>query len=340
MGTLPLRPGGEVRSPARLVVDSADRLVNTTHRSAGDYTPANERERPVHRRGFAVQGRFTASGALTPYTRTPALAAGASQATVRFSNFKRDDWERMTDVRGMACRLVSIARAADDQDTRGRSLDLVAMTAPRFIVRREEDFHEVAPRRQGWGRLRLPWFILTRRTTVTAVAALLWHTRLRPPGWHLDLANRKYFGVHTFWLEKAGEYRAMRYHWRPATRRSPGTGDLDEALTNMLPIAFDLIVDLFDEDVPYRKTNDPLRRYPNVLREVWPISRRPRVQGTQRLVAGRLELSERLTADHPANTDWVFNPVPAIGGFEASDDEILEARGGAYLASHVRRSPP
>lgn len=239
----------------------------------------------------------------------------------------------------MACRLV------DDRGD-GRELDLVAMTPPRFLVRREEDFHRL-PAGLGPLRalLRLLSLAITRRSTFTALLTL---ARLKAP-WPIGrppryLDSERYHGIHTFWLEKNGHYRGVRYHWRPVDplRLKPDRPDrLDHALTAALGrdsnVTFDLIVDMLDEDPPYRKTNDPLRRWPAWPRELPCLRTRSRLMGTTRYTAGRLTLTTLEDHAHPAHEQWVFNPVPAIDGFEASDDEILEARGSTYLASHVRR---
>lgn len=347
MGNLPLRPGGESYAPTRLVVDSADRLVNTTRILAGQHA---ESERPVHSAGIVAEGRFTASGKLTPWCRTECLTVGTSTAVVRFSNFRKRDlagrrpgrhnrvWSHGPDVRGMACRLVADEREAGGQN--GHELDLVAMTAPRFLVRREEDFHHLA-RGRGPKLLRLLLMAVCRRSTFTAIGTTFWLTRIRWAPWR-GLADHRYFGVHTFWLESAGQRRAARYHWRPV----PGLQRrwftrLDTMLAQQLAgggtVSFDLVIDVFDDPVPYRKTNDPLRRYPGPLRELWPMRHTKRWAGTTRVIAGRLTLTTYGGPHHRAAEQWVFNPVPAIAGFEPSDDEILLARGGAYLASHVRR---
>lgn len=338
MGMLPLRPGGETFAPSRLVTDSADRLVNSTRCLSHRH---QEGQRPVHDIGIVATGRFTPSGDLAPWCRTECLTVGTSTATVRFSSLQRTNWKRRPDIRGMACRLVADQRA-DGQQV-GHELDLVAMTSPRFLVRREEDFHRLARPEASAPRMlgRLVLLAATRRSTFTALAQLIWLTRIRRPP-RRGLAGHRYYGVHTFWLETGGDRRAVRYHWRPGSRRRGlRRRRLNEQLNRQLhrqlagrgTIEFDLVVDLFDEPVPYRKTNDPLRRYPSMLREVLGIRSLRRWEGTTRVVAGRLTI----TVCEPVAERWVFNPVPAIGGFEPSDDEILLARGGAYLASHVRR---
>lgn len=320
MAGLPLRPGGEVRSPARLGRDNADHLVNVLRRQVGR---GDDEQRPVHRTGIIAEGRFEASGALAGLTRTEALSLGTTKAVVRFSSFRNEDWAWRPDIRGMACRLTN------DQG----ELDLVAMTAPRFLVRREEDFINFPGSLPG----KLV-FAVTRRTTLTALWTVFRFRKSLGPVSHgtRHLADETYFGVHTFWLEKANSFRAMRYHWRPVGRAVQKKTNLDQGLLEGLEVSFDLVVDLFDPDPPVRRLHDPLRRWPTLEREWWPISKMPQWRGMTRVIAGRLTLTKLADKKHPA-TGWVFNPVPALGGFEASDDEILQARGSAYVASHVRR---
>ena len=302
--------------------DTADRLVNVLRRQVNR---DDDNERPVHRTGVIAKGRFEASGALAGFTRTEALSVGTTDAVVRFSSFQRADWEWRPDVRGMACRL----------NHGQEELDLVAMTAPRFVVRREEDFLNFPGSLSGKFV-----FVLTRRTTATALFTACRFRKSLGPVSHRTrhLSDETYFGVHTFWLEKADAFRAMRYHWRPVGSASTPKMDLAVGLGQILgyrEVSFDLVVDLFDPDPPLRRLHDSLRRWPTLEREWWPVSKMPRWRGMTRVVAGRLTLTEIEEGDEP--TRWVFNPVPAVGGFEASDDEILQARGSAYVASHVRR---
>jgi catalase len=328
VGRLPLRPGGEVRSPARLARDSADHLVNVVRRQRHR---DDDGLRPVHAVGITARGRFQASGDLLGMTTTPMLSVGSSEAVARFSSFGNLDWSRKPDLRGLACRLI------DDQGD-GAELDLVAMTAPRFIVRREDDFLEFpsgVPRRLLWA--------LTRRTTFTALFTAFRFTKAGLPvlGHRpRPLADERFFGVNTFWLTRAGSYRAMRYHWKPAGHTKLARPRLDEELAAMVQadggVRFDLVVDVFDEGTSIRRLHDAMRRWPTWERE-WPVIRsRARWRGTQRIVGGRLTLTEM--APPGATEGWLFNPVPTVEGFEASDDEILQARGSAYTASHVRRT--
>lgn len=350
MGKLPPRPGGETRSSARLGNDSADHLVNTTRRLVNNHDPST---RPVHGQGVVATGTFTASGAIADLTSNPQLAIGTSKATVRLSCFRRDSWDPKPDIRGFACRLVAVEEGEPNPDPNplqppqpaaeghGLELDLVGMTPPRFFVRREEDFHQLKLNPRA-----ILMLLLTRRTTFTAMGNLIWFTKIRPKRY---LHRERFWGVHTFFTSKEADKRAVRYHWRPVVPeplpQQPPDQDLalnlKERLDNGM-VVFDLVVDLFDEPVPYRKTNDALRRYPSLLREIWPISKRNRWEGTQRRIAGRLTLDTyHPPGTHPAYDEWVFNPVPRVPGFEASDDEVLQARGSSYPASQAgRRAHP
>lgn len=336
MGRRPLRPGGETFSPARLGRDDADHLLNSLIRSVRDpddphgRDPEFTRARPVHTDGLWFEGTFVPSGALLPFSITPHLTNAESNALVRFSNFStRGSWDRKADVRGLACRL----RISHEDPP----LDLVAMTLARFPVRRAEDFHAIPTSLRGW-----PFFILTRRTTLTAAVTGLWHRKRAAHDKGLN--RRRYFGVHTFWLERGDVARAVRYHWRPVDPVDNGTVGFDVALEDAVNdpdgVRFELVADVLDVGAPYRLLHDPSRRWPSIVRE-WPFLRdRNRWGRTERFVAGTLTLAKRAEAIEESLLDdgIVFNPVPTVAGFTASDDEILHARSSAYVASHVRRA--
>jgi catalase len=311
---LPYGPGWETRNPVAFTGSEAEKLVNSVRIEAGRSGEEWDHCRPVHTVGAVATGAFTPTGALAEYTDAPHLVDGPSPATTRFSSFKKLD-HGGKDLRGMATRL----RAPD-----GWEHDLVALSAPRFLVRRTEDFHLLC-REPGPKTLALMWF--TRRVTVAGLAALTWHTKLRP---RRGLAATDFFGVHTFWLVKGEERVPFRYRWRPVSNaRKPRSGDLHDDLERRLgegDVRFELQCQLLGADAPLRLLHDPMR----------PWSTRA---GTT-LTAGTLTLTEWAAA-HPAESTWSFNPLRMPPGVEPSEDEILLARGGAYEASHVhRRSSP
>ena len=139
-----------------------------------------------------------------------------------------------------------------------------------------------------------------------------------------------YRGLHAFkYVNAAGEERFIRYRWVPEAgvaslsdeeaKAMPERYLTDELASRIKegPAVFTLHVQVATADDP---TDDPT--------VVWPDDR-------EDVAVGRLVLDD-VTDDCD---EMLFDPTFLVDGIEASNDEILRARSGAYGVSFKRRRP-
>lgn len=293
--------------------------------AANDLYGSHPKSRALHAKGTWCAGTFTASAEAAELCRAVHFQGDPIAAVIRFSNAsgdpKSDDWQR--DSRGMAVRL---------RPSGGDEADILAVTTPAFVSRTPEDFLELMQLRKpdpqsgqpDWEKLGA--FLADHPESQTAVQ---WTLNAEPPA---SFATQTYHSPHTFRLIGAdGSQTLVRYRWRPEAgeatlpdddaRELGGDylrGELDERL-GQGPVSFDLKLQIPAEDDPI---DDPTA--------VWPDDR-------ERLVAGRLEISELIDDPETGDHIEVFDPTRVVDGVELSDDPILHARARAYSVSAYRR---
>jgi catalase len=148
-----------------------------------------------------------------------------------------------------------------------------------------------------------------------------------PPSSYAGLVYR---GLHAFkYVNAAGEERFVRYRWEPEVDAANLSDEEAKALPERYlrdelwgrlkegPVAFRLRVQIGREGDP---SDDPTSE--------WPAER-------EDIEIGRLVLEEPIEDCE----SLLFDPMVLIDGIEASADEILRARSGAYSVSFKRRQP-
>jgi len=144
-------------------------------------------------------------------------------------------------------------------------------------------------------------------------------------------ARLVYRGLHAFRFVGAdGDARFVRYRWEPRAgiaslsddeaRARPERYLRDELYSRLKsePVVFDLHVQIGTDADP---TADPTVEWPSEREDV---------------VIGTLVIEEPIEDCE----EMLFDPMMLVDGIEASDDEILRARSGAYAVSFKRRRAP
>jgi catalase len=310
-GTVIAMAGGDLYEQ---IVEAANALYGT-----------HDGSRALHAKGTWCTGTFTATREAAGLTRAAHFQGEPAPALIRFSNASgdpdSDDWQR--DSRGMAVRL---------RPDGGDEADILAVTTPAFVLRTPEEFLEFIQLRKpdpdtgqpDWEKLGA--FLGEHPESQPAVQATL---NSEPPA---SFATLVYQSPHTFKLIAAdGAETWARYRWRPEAgearipddeAKGRGGDYLRAELAERLaegPVAFELKLQLPAD-------GDPI----DDATAVWPDDR-------ERIVAGRLEITELI--DDPEGGDHieVFDPTRTGDGIELSDDPILHARARAYSVSAYRR---
>ena len=277
--------------------------------------------RALHARGRFYSATFTASPRSATLCRAAHLRGEEVPAVVRLSNGGGNPKvpDRAPDVRGLA---VSFRPPGDG------ATDLLAQTAPRFPVRRVDDFVQLT---YAAAKLRSkPWllarFLVTHPSALPALGANARAKALVPPR---SFAAVPYFPVHAYgWRDTADVRRWVRYTWLPdpsaAGAAKPDKSDREylhhEFEKRLLtgPVRFTLRVQVAgDGDDPH----DPM--------SVW--------RGAEEFDAGVLLVTRPDPAPEADGGVVVFDPTRIIDGLELSDDPILRFRPAAYSASAERR---
>lgn len=271
--------------------------------------------RPAHAKGVMLSGTFTPSAEAVSLTRAPHVSRGSTPVTVRFSNGTGlpmiPDNSPDANPRGMAIRF----HLADHVHT-----DIVSQSTDGFFTRTGEEFLEFL-RAAATGD---PSAFLAAHP---ATLAFVQTPRPSPA----SFAKEAFFGVSAFrfvnhqGLERYGRYRIMPdagiEHLDEATAKTKGENYLFAELTHRVaqgPVRFNIQVQIAkDGDIVDDATIH------------WPADR-PLVH------FGSLELAAQAPNDEEHHR-IIFDPIPRVGGIEASDDPLLELRAAIYLLSGRRR---
>ncbi|WP_188111104.1 catalase [Nocardioides antri] len=271
--------------------------------------------RTLHAKGGFYAGTFTATPRAAALSTAGHLQGGEVPILVRWSNGGGNPRgsDKAPDVRGMA-----VSFTLPD----GTVTDLLAQTAPRFVVRTPEAF--VAFTEAARNPRRMPGFLVRHPDAIVPLLVNARAKALVPPR---SYAVATYHAVHAYqWLAADGTATWVRYTLRPGSSTDPdGTYDgrdrLREEIAARLaagPVTFTLEVQVAGAgDDPH----DPM--------SVWK-SRDVFDAGTL-IVTGVAEDPE---------TDGgvvVFDPTRVVDGIELSDDPILLFRPLAYAESVKRR---
>ena len=215
----------------------------------------------------------------------------------------------------------------------GEESDILAVTTPAFVVRTPEEFLELMRLREPDPETgqpdfeKLGAFLAAHPESQTAVQATL---NTEPPASYATLA---YYSPHAFKLVDAdGEGTWVRYRWRPEAGEATLPDDEAQERGPRLPSRR-------ARGAPSRRARPPSSSCSSsrartirstIPTAVWPDDR-------ERVLAGRLEITELV--DDPESGDHidVFDPTRVVDGIELSDDPILHARARAYSVSAYRR---
>lgn len=294
-----------------------EQMVNALNTVHGQH----EGRRPVHVRGACARGTFTATAQASELTRAPHMQGTPIPVTVRFSNGSGDPAapDRRKDARGMAVKFHLDG---------GRETDMVAISLPVFFVRTPEDFLDlqaaIAPD-PATGKPDPERSMAFVQAHPEALPALTFVLGLEPQTSYAGIAYR---GLHAFrFVDAAGQACFVRYRWEPEAgsltlshedAKALPVHYLGDELTARLavaPVAFRLHVQIAEGGDP---TDDPTVD--------WPSARRDVEIGTLRIEESLEDCDEML-----------FDPMMLVDGIEASEDQILRARSGAYGVSYKRR---
>jgi catalase len=303
----------------RLNRETFERMVDALN----DVHGRHEGVRAAHARGTCVRGVFTATESAAGLTRAPHMQGDPIPVTVRLSNGTGNPTapDRRRDGRGLAVKF---------HLPNGKETDMVGITLPVFFVATADAFLELQaaispdPATGTPDPQRVMTFVQAHPESVPALQAAL---ALQAPASYAGLVYR---GLHAFrYVNAADEGRFVRYRWEPEApcamldeeeAKAKPERYLEDELRARLsegPVVFRLIVQIAAETDP---SDDPSAE--------WPADR-------QEVEIGRLVL----TTPADGCDDLLFDPMMLVDGIEASDDEILRARSGAYSVSFKRRRP-
>ncbi|MEK4192277.1 catalase family peroxidase [Paenibacillus sp. FSL L8-0323] len=297
----------------------AEEAVNSIEEVAGKY-PGYRR---AHAKGVVYQAVFTPNGQAGPLTTAAHLQNHEVQALVRFSNSSTNPSipDVFSPAKGMAVQFVL---------PDGGVTSLVTITLPIFFAKTPQSFINILrtiKENSFEGATIADKFKAVMEKYSESRAGLQAVKMLQPP---LSFATNRYHSIHAYYfINAAGERRAIKYEWEPEAglhflvkeeveNRSPDY--LEDELIERLskgPVTFQLTVILGQKGDP---TDDPT--------SAWPEDR-------ERIVVGHLSITG--VADEKAQ-EYVFDPTVVPAGIECSEDPILNFRHDAYAESHSRRS--
>ena len=272
------------------------------------------RHRTLHAKGGFYAGTFTATPHAAALSRAAHLQGEPVPILVRWSNGGGNPRvpDKAPDVRGMAVKF---------QLPDGSAADLLGQTAPRFVVRRPEDF--VAFVEASANPAKLPGFLLRHRD---AIAPLIANARAKAIIAPRSFALATYYPVHAYgWVAADGTRSWVRFVLRPLTSTDPaghftGPDQLRDEIVARLaagPVTFTLEASVAG---PGDDPHDPM--------SVW--------RHAETFDAGTLTIDRAVDDPEPAEL-VVFDPTRIVDGIELSDDPILLYRPQAYSESINRR---
>lgn len=274
--------------------------------------------RTLHAKGAYYSGTFTATPHATELCTAGHLQGEEVPILVRWSNGGGNHRapDKAPDVRGM-----SVSFKLPD----GTATDLLGQTAPRFPVRKPDEF--VAMTEAAVHPRKMPGFLLRHPN---AVPALLANARAKALVSPKSYAVATYYPIHAYrWVAADGSGSWVRYVLRPKSSTDPegtfaGRHRLREEIEARLaagPVSYTLEVSVAaDDDDPHDPTS------------VW--------KTREVFDAGTLTVTS--VADDPEADGGVvvFDPGRIVDGIELSDDPILRYRPAAYSESVNRRISP
>ena len=281
--------------------------------------------RAAHAFGRIYSGSFTATPAAKELARAAHFQGTPVPVTARFSGSSGDPAKKPSIVVAMATKFYL---------PDGTVTDLIAITLPAFFARTLDEFLEFAHARTpnpATGQVdlaKIKAFVAAHPNGAKVVQMLL-----HQPA-PASFAQVSYRALHTFYfVNAAGVGRWARYHWEPEAGVSTQPPEqlaqqphdyLYEELEARLskgPIAFRLELQLAQDGDP---VDDPSA--------MWPEDR-------ERVVVGRIELTRRTTEAEIGDPVMMHDPTAVTDGIEISpDDQIINARRGAYLVSVAERT--
>ncbi len=281
--------------------------------------------RPAHAKGILLSGTFTPSAEAASLTRAPHLSRNSTPVTARFSDFAgiptvADNDAQSGSPRGFAVRFHLAPHA---------HTDIVAHSVDSFAVRTAEELvaflnavsatDPAAPHPNA-----VEQFLGAHPAAMRFVQI--------PKPVPTSFARESFFAVSAFKFTNAdGVSRYGRYRVLPVAGNEH-LGDADAATRSP---SF-----LFDE-IKERIARGPVRfRVAVQLAEDgdavddatvrWPEERPQRA-------FGEISLQELAADNAGAQQHIIFDPIPRVGGIEASADPLFEARANIYLMSGRRR---
>jgi catalase len=280
--------------------------------------------RANHAKGIVTEGTFKASSAAASLSKAAIFNGATIPVTVRFSDStgipNLPDGAAEANPHGMAIKY----HLPDGSET-----DMVINSLKFFLVATGEEFRDlflaIAASPPGAPKpTKLDEFAAAHPSVGAASA-----TVATPDSY----ADEEYYGVDAFiFVNKSGKRQAVRYqavpnrvvHISPADAAKRAPDFLSTELTQRLkrgPVTFHLKVQVAGSGDP---TRDPTK--------AWPETR-----GIVDL--GVITITRVVPDSDEAQKKLLFIPTALTDGIEASDDPLIELRGGAYAVSFSRRNP-
>jgi catalase len=280
--------------------------------------------RPVHAKGAMFTGAFRPTPAAASLTRAPHTLRPSTLVTMRFSNTTGvpliPDTDPNASPRGLAVRFHLAERV---------HTDIISHSVDGFPTHTGGEFLEFLRALASSDPANLEGSPL-EAFLGSHPAALAFVQASKPPP--ASFATETYFGVTAMRFTNAqGVSRFGRFRIVPeagnaylyeAALKQKGTNYLFDEIAERIakrPVAFKLLVQLAkDGDV----VDDATMQWP---------------QDRELLELGRLELTAPVKNDAKEQKHIIFDPIPRVGGIEASADPLLELRAAVYLISGRRR---
>lgn len=281
--------------------------------------------RPAHAKGILLTGVFTPSSEATSLTRAPHIQRNSTPVTVRFSDFAGVPAVPDNDPQGASPRGCAIRfHLAEHAHT-----DIVAHSVDTFPARTTEEFLDflnalIATDPAGPHPNAIERFLGSHPAALAFVQA--------PKPIPTSFAKESFFAVSAFKFTNAnGVSRYGRYRILPvagneyldaagAAAQSPNFlfDEIQERVAKGA-VKFRIAVQLAkDGDT----TDDATVR--------WPEDR-------PQLTFGEISLKEITPNNASEQQQIIFDPIPRVGGIEASADPLFEPRANVYRMSGRRR---
>ncbi|UJM28589.1 catalase [Bacillus aerophilus] len=288
-------------------------------------------ERVVHARGAGAYGVFEVENSMEKHTRAAFLSEEGKQTDVfvRFSTVihPKGSPETLRDPRGFAVKFY----------TEEGNYDLVGNNLPIFFIRDALKFpdmvHSLKP--DPVTNIQDPdryWDFMTLTPESTHMLTWLFSDEGIPANY----AEMRGSGVHTFrWVNKYGETKYVKYHWRPSERIrnlsmeeaaeiqandfQHATRDLYDRIEKGNYPAWDLYVQLMPLSDYDELDYDPCDPTKTWSEEDYPLQK-----------VGRMTLNRNPENFFAETEQSAFTPSALVPGIEASEDKLLQGRLFSY----------